>query len=705
MASCAKQVFYMSDPIDGRRSVVLTTQPKDYDYQESGGDLYLNDKTFEINPPPIDVAVRDEIISSREDGTLTMDDHGDYDDDFALWGQSIGGVKEYFSKSSTTNGASALGTTANEPVSLIGLYARRNLPLAYNDWRKVPMEFKNLLWEYIKSMFKLGPEAKHSTLKTAGRRWKDWKAFLTRNLIFKYKDKVPAMLDRPPDAYASCYKPEDWKAFVAKRCSPEWAKKRKKMQDIRSQNTYNHHAGRGGVKKVEEKLEKELGHQLTIYDRADLWIRIHTNKNGELDGPAQEVADRIAEIRKQVEEGTILVEGSKDILTLALGTEEHGGRVRGMGGGMYVIDPKEKDPVLVASGYVKLEKADKEGNIIIHGVKKKFDDFKRVFIEKVVEENAILPCPIEHEGFDTVGLAVNNFVAWPKNLINIHPDDLAKMKGKKKVSRDHLAPPTQPPINPKGPNKQSVKRYIPPAKTQLLSGLSEIVKNWPAKKSKRYYIKPEVFGGEGQECWISADEVEDVCELHMIGNTVMSLWCSYLQEHTLNLGGLRNTYAFNNPASVSTEAGKLKQRSENLCQRMMGMQPEQWLICPWNSGDHWLTIMIHANTQSVAYLDSTNDFIRTDIMKCIQNAVDMYRIEKNIRNKGPVKINQYTCRQQPDGIQCGYYVMKIIQSFMTVVNPASFLKNHFKLDAPYSNEEINAVRDELAEFVKPLIID
>ncbi|KAM6569727.1 hypothetical protein CsatB_017712 [Cannabis sativa] len=68
MASQAKQVFYMSDPIDGRWSVVLTTQPKDYDYQESGGDLYLNDKTFEINPPPIDVAVRDEIISSREDG-------------------------------------------------------------------------------------------------------------------------------------------------------------------------------------------------------------------------------------------------------------------------------------------------------------------------------------------------------------------------------------------------------------------------------------------------------------------------------------------------------------------------------------------------------------------------------------------------------------------------------------------------------------
>ncbi|KAF4400167.1 hypothetical protein G4B88_019376 [Cannabis sativa] len=101
------------------------------------------------------------------------------------------------------------------------------------------------------------------------------------------------MLDRPPDAYASCYEPAVWKAFVAKRCNPEWEKKRKKMQDIRSKNTYNHHASRVGVKKVEEKLEKELGHQFTIYDKADLWIRIHKNKKGELDGPAQEVADRI----------------------------------------------------------------------------------------------------------------------------------------------------------------------------------------------------------------------------------------------------------------------------------------------------------------------------------------------------------------------------------------------------------------------------
>ncbi|KAF4357823.1 hypothetical protein F8388_024434 [Cannabis sativa] len=201
-----------------------------------------------------------------KNGTLTMDDPGDYDDDFALWGQSIGGESE-----SDPAAPELEPDPDSQPKKKNGRGAYKGLKHIKNRSEGILLEVEYNQWG----------------------QWKDWKAFLTRNLIFKYKDKVPAMLDRPPDAYASCYKPEDWKEFVAKRCSPEWAKKRKKMQYIRSQNTYNHHAGRGGVKKVEEKLEKELGHQLTIYDRADLWIRIHTNKNGELDDPAQEVADRI----------------------------------------------------------------------------------------------------------------------------------------------------------------------------------------------------------------------------------------------------------------------------------------------------------------------------------------------------------------------------------------------------------------------------
>ncbi|XP_060957897.1 uncharacterized protein LOC115712281 [Cannabis sativa] len=69
MASQASQVFYMSDPLDARWSVVLTTQPKDYDNQEcNGDDLMLSDQIHQITPPPVDVTVGDDIISSRDDG-------------------------------------------------------------------------------------------------------------------------------------------------------------------------------------------------------------------------------------------------------------------------------------------------------------------------------------------------------------------------------------------------------------------------------------------------------------------------------------------------------------------------------------------------------------------------------------------------------------------------------------------------------------
>ncbi|XP_060974373.1 uncharacterized protein LOC133039475 [Cannabis sativa] len=78
-------------------------------------------------------------------------------------------------------------------------------------------------------------------------------------------------------------------------------------------------------------MEKELGHQIDDVDRADLWINMYKNKKGEFDVETQKVVDKINDLKKQVEEGTLVLEGSKDILTLALGTNEHGGRVRGMG--------------------------------------------------------------------------------------------------------------------------------------------------------------------------------------------------------------------------------------------------------------------------------------------------------------------------------------------------------------------------------------
>ncbi|KAF4401681.1 hypothetical protein G4B88_000729 [Cannabis sativa] len=171
----------------------------------------------------------DEIISSR---SLIVDDD-DYDDDFSLWGQSIGGE-----------------------------------PQPEHDLVEVDAE----------------PEPEPQPKKKGRGAYKGKKHIKDRS---KGKKRKSISTNG-----ANYMKPGDWKAFDTSRLTLEWEKARAKVQGVRAKNQYNHHGGRGGVKKVEEDMERELGHQLTTYDRCDLWIKLHTNKRGELDGSAQEVAKR-----------------------------------------------------------------------------------------------------------------------------------------------------------------------------------------------------------------------------------------------------------------------------------------------------------------------------------------------------------------------------------------------------------------------------
>ncbi|KAM6553882.1 hypothetical protein CsatB_014644 [Cannabis sativa] len=106
-----------------------------------------------------------------------------------------------------------------------------------------------------------------------------------------------------------------------------------------------------------------------------------------------------------------------------------------------------------------------------------------------------------------------------------------------------------------------------------------------------------------------------------------------------------------------------------------------------------------AATQSVAFIDPKNKPIENEIRNCVTTALETYMTQQNIRKRAEIKIRQYRCRGQPDDQQCGYYCMKIIKSFMTQYNPATFLKDKFKDDKPYNNQEINEIRDEWADFV------
>ncbi|KAI5316295.1 hypothetical protein L3X38_036002 [Prunus dulcis] len=65
------------------------------------------------------------------------------------------------------------------------------------------------------------------------------------------------------------------------------------------------------------------------------WKKAREDKQRNIPDPkVAEKAKLIDDLKKQVSEGTLTVSGSNDVLTLALGTPEHGGRVRGVGAGV-----------------------------------------------------------------------------------------------------------------------------------------------------------------------------------------------------------------------------------------------------------------------------------------------------------------------------------------------------------------------------------
>ncbi|KAL2460540.1 Uncharacterized protein Adt_43960 [Abeliophyllum distichum] len=81
----------------------------------------------------------------------------------------------------TTNAlGQPIGHEAPKLTSFLGILARNGnlLPLTYVDWRAVPNESKESLWQKVQSRFDIDPVSKGWVLQSLGRKWKDWKSKL-----------------------------------------------------------------------------------------------------------------------------------------------------------------------------------------------------------------------------------------------------------------------------------------------------------------------------------------------------------------------------------------------------------------------------------------------------------------------------------------------------------------------------------------------
>ncbi|KAK4841039.1 hypothetical protein QYF36_024227 [Acer negundo] len=106
-------------------------------------------------------------------------------------------------------------------------------------------------------------------------------------------------------------------------------KLRNDQKDRQSNNKYPHRLSRSGYVGLEEELKEDYG-TTEDFDRHVLWMAARENATGDYEGEKfLSFVDKIEEIRKEVHEDKIFVDGNNDILTMAFGKPEHCGRLKG----------------------------------------------------------------------------------------------------------------------------------------------------------------------------------------------------------------------------------------------------------------------------------------------------------------------------------------------------------------------------------------
>ncbi|KAL5162573.1 60S ribosomal protein L38 [Glycine soja] len=360
----------------------------------------------------------------------------------------------------------------------LGIVARDNVDVTYENWKEVPTAQKDLIWEDIQAQFDI-PEAfdsrtKRKLLQTVGERWRQFKSDLTR------KWALAADQDGVEDTVYEKYgiSTEKWAQFCQTHKDPSWEDVRKKAQAIQKQNTAPHVLSRAGYGYLEQKLlaektKKKLeeaaqsGSVDGVIDppspvkRHMKWKMARTKKTRELTTKAaKEIAEKIDSFEEQATQGSFIPHGRQDVLVAAIRRPKHPGRVRATGAGVTIkqyfgsapwtprfsprcnlrdlhclltlwlvpsgscVDPSGNDPETGDSDRCGLYiEADPARLVALGRVYEGSTVIHntpllpgqvKVGVEEVTDADA--PVPVPTDEVSLVGQALHTFLAWPTHL-------------------------------------------------------------------------------------------------------------------------------------------------------------------------------------------------------------------------------------------------------------------------------------------------
>nr|ABA94307.1 transposon protein, putative, CACTA, En/Spm sub-class [Oryza sativa Japonica Group] len=229
--------------------------------------------------------------------------------------------------------------------TICGVLGRRNFTILKDHIDLVPQEEKEEAWRQFKESFRYPTEAeaglKRQAIRNMGNCWKNFKTTLVTEYVLNLAQPEPF------GKYAFITQPV-WDEFHAAKSTKESREKNQTYHDLQARNLHPHRLGTGGYtgKQAEWDKEDEAAAESNTpqvladipVQRARNWARTRVKKNsdGTLSFPNPEdqaVYQKIVELNaeRQASQEVCPQKREDDILTKALGNEEHRGRTRGIG--------------------------------------------------------------------------------------------------------------------------------------------------------------------------------------------------------------------------------------------------------------------------------------------------------------------------------------------------------------------------------------
>ncbi|KAA0060234.1 transposase [Cucumis melo var. makuwa] len=585
-----------------------------------------------------------------------------------------------------------VGATSKKMQSYIGVCVRQQIPITYNSWKEVPNELKDKIYDCISMSFDLQPNAKHSILMSASRKFRTFKTTLTQKYILPSKDQ-PSLLQFPPKIYSHINQ-EDWESFVDARLSEEWEDYSRIQRERRSKCVYNHHMSRKGYANLADELK--ITHDVSY--RSTLWKEARKGKNNDyFDDATRDFATN----------------KNEDILTDALGSKEHGGRVRGVGAfvsqsqyfntvkGKEKMCHKEEDDSRCKSdkkrsnhsrssiGSINIDLDADEDTPTNKGVEGTPCQLSigsinnivavativednigcpnvKVLVDVVTGENLTIPNPVKGK-IETLNQALGNIIEWPRRLEHstrkdvVYPSNYTDVNGIIKLLNRHA-------MN----NMEDVDMIRIPM-NELIFGSDKFV-------------------------YLAREDLLHYCGMVEIGYMCILAYITCLWD---KCDCAKNFFVIDQ-SKISSHIKDRDLRSRNLANQLEAVNLEQKVLIPYNTGFHWMLHVIDLRENCVYVLDSLRSKVNEDIHGIINVGLKTWQAKHDLqRYRSTPKWRPVKCPRQLDSVGCGYYVQKYIHEI--VHNSSTSITNLFNTKNAYRQEEIDEIRTEWAAFVSRFV--